>query len=78
MQLFDDDRYKTIRKKYDPKSAIGFGIVLTAMLANFLIDSTIANIALNILKFMGFLYLLLTWMKLRREIKALELLRESE
>jgi len=78
MQLFDDPRYKVIRKKYDLKTYIGFGTVLLAMPANALIDSTSGEQAIVVLEFSAMLFVIWIGIKLRREIGALEELRKNE
>jgi hypothetical protein len=78
MQLFDDPRYKAIRKKYDPKTMAGMLTVFASMFANAIIHSAKINFVLYLIEFGAFGYLIKAGVLLRRELKELEATRKSE
>lgn len=78
MQLFDDPRYKDIRKKYDWKIYTGYGFAIPVMLVNPFIHSSKISIALFAIQMLGLAYVIINGLHFRKELKQLEAVRETE
>lgn len=78
MQLFDDPRYAILRKKYDPKVHLGFGILFPAIFLNFIFNSNEVKVASYVLQTLAFAFLFWNGITFRRELKQLDVLRNGE